>query len=97
MLTKTAAAKLLKKLDPNWSNQAGMKIARTFTFRDFREAMRFVYRIAHIAENEGHHPDIRLTYNIVTIELFTHAAKGLTENDFIVAAKIDEVFLANAA
>lgn len=66
-------------------------IEKTFTFKDFAEAMRFVNAVADIAEEEGHHPDIEITYNTVEIELSTHAIKGLSLNDFILAAKIDKI------
>ena len=67
------------------------KLRREFKFRDFREAMEFVNSVAQIAESEGHHPDIAVSYNIVTLTLFTHKINGLHENDFILAAKIDGV------
>jgi 4a-hydroxytetrahydrobiopterin dehydratase len=74
---------------PAW-NVIGMeKIQREFTLKDFKAAMDFVNKIAEIAEAEQHHPDIYIFYNLVRIELSTHAVKGLSENDFIVAAKID--------
>jgi 4a-hydroxytetrahydrobiopterin dehydratase len=66
------------------------KIRRLFTFKDFKNAMIFVNHVAAIAEEEQHHPDIRISYRKVTIELYTHAMLGLSENDFIVAAKINK-------
>ena len=53
--------------------------------------MRFVNKVAEIAEQEDHHPDIKIKYNKVELELWTHSIKGLSENDFILAAKIDEI------
>lgn len=67
------------------------KISKKFTFKDFVESMRFVNEVAHIAEEEGHHPDIEIHYNRVNLTLFTHAISGLSPNDFIVAAKIDKL------
>ena len=67
------------------------RIAKQFKFGDFKQSMRFVNQIANLAESEGHHPDICIHYSIVDIELFTHAIGGLHENDFIVAAKIDQL------
>jgi 4a-hydroxytetrahydrobiopterin dehydratase len=67
------------------------KISREFKFKDFKEAMKFVNKVAEIAESEGHHPDIHIFYNRVNIELWTHAVNGLSENDFILAAKIDAI------
>lgn len=66
-------------------------IEKTFTFKNFVEAMAFVNRVAAIAEQEGHHPDIAVSYRMVTLTLFTHAIGGLSLNDFIVAAKVDEL------
>ncbi len=84
----------LKPLDvargkPEWENVDSKKIRREFTFRNFREAMAFVNKVAELAESEGHHPDIHVFYNKVTLELWTHAVGGLSENDFILAAKIE--------
>ncbi len=67
------------------------KIQKNFKFKDFRTAIDFVNRVADLAEQEGHHPDITINYNVVGLELFTHAIGGLSENDFILAAKIDEL------
>lgn len=67
----------------------GTKISREFTFKDFKEAMQFVNAVADIAESEGHHPDIYVFWNRVRLELSTHAIGGLSENDFIVAAKVN--------
>ncbi len=64
---------------------------RTFTFEEFLPAMKFVNNVAKLAEQEGHHPDFHIHYNIVELEIWTHAVNGLTENDFILAAKIDRL------
>jgi len=71
--------------------QAGNKIAKHFEFKDFVEAMKFVNTTADIAEKEGHHPDISVSYHKVDITLWTHAINGLSTNDFILAAKIDQI------
>ena len=65
------------------------RLGRRFVFRDFVEAMRFVNRMADVAEAEGHHPDFTVHYRQVDVVVWTHAVGGLTENDFILAAKID--------
>jgi 4a-hydroxytetrahydrobiopterin dehydratase len=65
------------------------KISKEYKFKDFIGAINFVNNVAEIAESEGHHPDIHINYNKVLLELTTHAIGGLSENDFIVAAKID--------
>ena len=80
---------LLKHVD-GWHVEDN-RLTKQFNFTDFREAMGFVNKIAEIAESEGHHPDIMIHYSQVNIELWTHAINGLSENDFIVAAKIDEL------
>lgn len=68
------------------------RIARSFEFSDFTEALDFVNGVGEIAEKEGHHPDIRLyDYKMVEVVLWTHKIGGLHENDFIMAAKIDEL------
>ena len=75
---------------PEWKLN-GKKIEREFGFNDFKEAMKFVNNIANIAEEEGHHPDIHIHWNKVMLELWTHSMKGLSENDFILAAKINNL------
>ena len=65
-------------------------ITRTFTFPDFKQALDFTNKVGAIAEAQGHHPDILLAWGRVEVTLWTHAAKGLTESDFILAAKVDE-------
>jgi 4a-hydroxytetrahydrobiopterin dehydratase len=82
----------LKELSPEWMliDQCHM-LARTFSFKDFKSALEFVNKVGAIAEEEQHHPDITLGWGNVGVELTTHAIGGLSENDFIVAAKIDEL------
>ena len=70
----------------------GRRIARRWKVADFAAGLDFFRRVGDLAEAEGHHPDLHLTnYRDVTIEIWTHAAGGLTENDFILAAKIDRL------
>lgn len=70
----------------------GKHIRKEWTVKNFMAGMRFFERVAELAENEGHHPDLHLVgYRQVVIELTTHAIGGLSENDFILAAKIDEL------
>ncbi len=72
-----------------WSlNQTG-HIAKSWNFKNFKEAWNFVNKVSEIAEIEGHHPNICFTWGKVDIELWTHAVKGLSINDFILAAKIE--------
>ncbi len=75
-----------------WTLDEGeKKIKKEFTFPDFKSALAFVDMVGAIAESEGHHPDIQLGWGKVVVELTTHALGGLSENDFIVAAKIDAI------
>ena len=75
---------------PQWTVSSDeKKLTREFIFKDFIEAMKFVNAVADIAQAEGHHPDMHIFYNKVRFELTTHAMGGLSENDFILAAKID--------
>lgn len=78
---------------PEWTlTDDGKKIRRKYKFKDFVSAMAFLQKVGEVAENEGHHPDLHLTgYRHVTVELTTHAIGGLSANDFIVAAKIDQL------
>jgi 4a-hydroxytetrahydrobiopterin dehydratase len=78
---------------PHWSlTDDGRRIRRECKVADFLAAIDFFIRISQVAEEEGHHPDLHLVeYRNVTVELWTHAIGGLSENDFIVAAKIDEL------
>jgi 4a-hydroxytetrahydrobiopterin dehydratase len=67
-------------------------ISRQLKFKDFKEAVRFVNRVAVLAEKEGHHPDITIhSWNRVRLHLYTHAIGGLSQNDFIMAAKINKM------
>lgn len=84
-------ADLHPQVDPGWELQEGVRIRRSFKFRDFRDAFGFAARVALLAEAEGHHPDFELGWGRVTLSLTTHKAKGLTDNDFILAAKIDRL------
>jgi 4a-hydroxytetrahydrobiopterin dehydratase len=77
---------------PGWVlDREGKKISKEFKFVDFIGAINFVERVADVAEMDNHHPDIHIHYNKVTLDLWTHAIGGLSENDFILAAKINEV------
>ena len=88
-LAKPETEILIKEI-PLWSLRDG-HLFRSFKFRNFKEAMVFVNSLANLAEEEGHHPDICIHYNRVEVELWTHAIKGLSENDFIIAAKADRL------
>lgn len=74
-----------------WTVKKNHEIFREFKFKNFAEALAFVNKIGAIAESEGHHPDIEFGWGYARITLFTHAVKGLSENDFIMAAKINSM------
>lgn len=78
---------------PGWTvTHGGQRIKREWRAKNFQAAIDFFNRIAELAEEEGHHPDLQLTgYRNVAVELWTHAIGGLSENDFILAAKIDQL------
>lgn len=79
----------LKLVDPAWEFREEKMIFREFRFVNFLQTMDFVNRVAEIAEKEGHHPNMYIGYGFCQVELWTHAIDGLSENDFILAAKID--------
>ncbi len=81
---------LLQELD-DWTVEQKYHLTRTFKFRDFAEALAFVNRVGAIAEQENHHPDLHLAWGKVRVEIWTHKIKGLTESDFIFAAKCDAI------
>jgi 4a-hydroxytetrahydrobiopterin dehydratase len=81
----------LAKQVPEWRVVNNHHINRTFAFPDFKTALAFVNRVGAIAEQEGHHPDIFLTWGKAEITSWTHKIDGLTESDFILAAKIDTI------
>ena len=88
-LSESEAKKNLAEV-PNWKLNE-KKIEREFIFTDFKDAMKFVNKVADLAEDEGHHPDFHVHWNKVLVELWTHSMNGLSENDFIVAAKINNI------
>src|SRR5579859_2530813 len=91
-LPDTEEGRLIKEV-PTWFllRDGNHKLRKQFSFKTFPDAVAFVDKIVPVAEGEGHHPDIYIFYNKVQLELFTHAVGGLSENDFIMAAKIDKL------
>lgn len=89
--TKEEAEIMLQQL-PYWSITSDAKsIHKTYKFKDWKQAHEFVNKISDVAEEEGHHPDIDLHWGRVGVTLTTHAIGGLSQNDFILAAKIDKI------
>lgn len=97
-LTRSEAEELRKQI-PEWKiiedDQRGpprprtMKISRTFKFKNFKETREFFNKVADIADSEDHHPDFEVHWGSMTLTLWTHAIGGLSENDFILASKVD--------
>ena len=90
--SKAEAEEQLAKLDGWQLTHNGERIRKQWTMKHFAAAMEFLGNVAGVAEAEGHHPDLHLeSYRNVSIEIYTHAIGGLSENDFILAAKIDQL------
>lgn len=90
-LTQDEIQEYLENLKENWQVKDNKYIEKLYKFKDFKEALDFTNKVGNLAEKEGHHPDIYLAWGKVIIKLWTHKIKGLHENDFIMAAKIDEL------
>jgi 4a-hydroxytetrahydrobiopterin dehydratase len=86
-----ALEKLMKDLQGDWKIVNQHHLEKEFAFKDFKEALEFTNKIGALAETEGHHPDIHLCWGKVRIILWTHKINGLSDNDFILAAKIDKL------
>ncbi|HLD85656.1 MAG TPA: 4a-hydroxytetrahydrobiopterin dehydratase [archaeon] len=92
-ISETEAEKRLADINKHatkglWKLHSG-KLVKKYEFKDFNESMKFVNAVAELAEKEGHHPFIAISYNEVTLELITHDIGGLSDKDFILAEKID--------
>ncbi len=84
-------ARLARQLDAGWRVVKEHHLEREFKFPDFRHALRFTNRVGELAEAQNHHPDICLAWGKVKLTLWTHKINGLTESDFIFAAKVDQL------
>ncbi len=92
--SREEAQRLMSQLDKEWVlSTEGPYLRREFRFRDFYRTMSFVNAVAHVANIEDHHPDLEVGYNYCRVRYTTHAIKGLSENDFICAAKVDAIAL----
>jgi 4a-hydroxytetrahydrobiopterin dehydratase len=91
-LAPAEAARLLTQISAKWALiEDAHAIQRKFAFRDFYRTMSFVNALAHIANIEDHHPDLEVGYNYCRVKFTTHAVQGLSENDFVCAAKVDQI------
>lgn len=81
----------LSSIADGWENIEDKKIEKVYKFKDFAQALEFTNKIGEIAEEEGHHPNIHLAWGMVKVQLFTSKIQGLHLNDFIMAAKIDDI------
>lgn len=88
-LEGAALAQLVGELGGGWQVVEGHQLEKEFRFGDFREALAFTNRVGELAEAQGHHPDIYLAWGKVKLTIWTHSVGGLTENDFILAAKVE--------
>ncbi|MCC6407232.1 MAG: 4a-hydroxytetrahydrobiopterin dehydratase [Planctomycetes bacterium] len=88
-LERAAIDARLRELAPEWSVEPGGPLRRAWSFPDFASALAFTVRVGALAEREDHHPELRLAWGRVEVELSTHVVGGLTDNDFILAAKLD--------
>jgi 4a-hydroxytetrahydrobiopterin dehydratase len=88
---KGTELKAIQQKVPQWNVVNEHHITRAFTFPDFKQALDFVNRVGEVAEQQGHHPDILLTWGKAEITMWTHKIDGLTPSDFIMAAKIDKL------
>ena len=91
-LESAKVQELLGQLSHGWSLNAKGHIEHQYEFTNFAEALDFVNQVGAIAEAEGHHPDLYLAWGACTVEIWTHKIQGLTESDFYLAAKADQVF-----
>ena len=90
-LSSKQAGDLLTQLDQKWQLTSDSHLKRDFTFNDFMSALDFANQVGIIAEAEGHHPNLFITWGSCQIEIWTHKINGLSESDFVLAAKIDQL------
>ena len=91
-MDRSRAEELLGELDDGWRLNPDGHLERAYTFKNFEEAMAFANKVADIAEDEGHHPDLYIGWGKCKVEIWTHKIRGLTESDFYFAAKADRAF-----
>ena len=94
-LTKEAREELLTQLHSDWQVVEGHHLERNLHFPDFLQALDYVNRLGQVSEEEAHHPDLLLKWGQVKVQIWTHKIDGLTESDFILAAKADRLYSAS--
>jgi 4a-hydroxytetrahydrobiopterin dehydratase len=85
-------SRLTNELGGVWNVVDGHHLEKEYKFKNFREALTFTNKVGELAESQGHHPDIFLAWGLVKLTIWTHKVDGLTESDFILAAKVDQLF-----
>lgn len=85
-------AAYIRQLQPGWDAPRNHHLAKTYMLPDFKSALAFVDRVGAMAEEQGHHPDLYLAWGKVRVEVWTHKIDGLTESDFVFAAKCDRLY-----
>ena len=90
-MAEAEVGRLKKELQSAWLVEENHHLARDFAFPDFKKALEFTNQVGALAEKEGHHPDFELGWGRVRLKIWTHAINGLTESDFILAAKVDKL------
>ncbi len=91
-LTAAEIKPLRAQLDPTWEVVENHHLSRLYRFKDFKEALALVVRVGEMAEEQAHHPDLYLAWGRVRVEIWTHKIDGLTESDFVFAAKCDGIY-----
>ena len=91
-LSARRANQLLKELQPGWKINGKGHLQRHYIFKDFAGALAFANKVGAVAEAEGHHPDLYVAWGKCKIEMWSHKVKGLTESDFVLAAKSERMF-----
>jgi 4a-hydroxytetrahydrobiopterin dehydratase len=85
---------LARELGHDWEVIEEHHLAKTYSFPDFAQALAYVNRVGEMAEDQGHHPDLHLAWGKVRVEIWTHVIGGLTESDFVLAAKAEKLYRA---
>jgi len=96
-MERSRADAMLRELEPGWQLNAEGHLERAYPFKNFVQALEFANKVGAIAEKEGHHPDLHVAWGKTVVETWTHKIGGLHRNDFILAAKTDNLYSSRAA